>query len=415
MNNKTIIRLALAFVAVLVIVMVALLYASAPNPYTLIHYYGWFPGNWDYQDGGRGLPQISPGSQCGSTSGTHSHSASTPNDIAAVYWPVQGRYSSANNSVLSAHRSNISTAGVKAAILSYGQVGQPNLDLIQQIATQLYTGSSIRIALGIRNYSGRSYSKVQTDIRELLTRTQGKQYRVKYNTYVDNSNAYRPVFYLFAPDTQPGGCGEGIWGDWGCIFRADKRSWQPEPFIVLGHGATSFSSVTDNGFDGSYTYSPTVLHSAAYYNDRSNDAWATQDNWMYSAGVAPGYNARRSKNDYCRVRTPNGTGSFNEELTNARSAQPHFINVISFNEWNEGTQIEPAITNQNGWSNVYVRQPPSSCSNPPNPPDCGYQYIGYLGTTQYPTGSNIYLNVTRNTVGDSTLWTPRIAFLILNN
>jgi glycoprotein endo-alpha-1,2-mannosidase len=418
MNNRTTIKSLLAISAVLVFIAVALLFASAPNQYTLIHYYGWFPGNW-YVKGGTGTTapgqqNISPSNQCGSSVGTHQHSASIPNDIAAVYYPVRGKYSSSDTTLLNAHRDYITTAGVKAAILSYGQDGQPSLSLIQTIATQLYTSSSIRIAFGIRDYYGRKYWTVQTDIQELLSRTQGKQYRVKFNTYVDDSNTYRPVFYLYAPEGENGasrgGCGEDVpWGDWGCIFRQDERGWQPEPFIVLGHNAGSITRVIDNGFDGGYDYSPGVFHSASFYSDKSSNAW--DGNWMYSAGVAPGYNTRRSKNDACRVRTPNGTNSYTEELTNARSAQPHFINVISFNEWNEGSQIEPAQTNSSAWSGFYVKQAPPCTS----PPDCGYQYIGYLGTTQYPTGPNIYLNVTRNTIGDSSLWSPRTLFPIFNN
>jgi glycoprotein endo-alpha-1,2-mannosidase len=397
-------------------------FSESPHPNTVIFYYGWFPGNWNKQNAATGLPQLFPNNQCGTITSTHSHTASIPNDIASTYFPALGAYSTSTSSVLKAHRRKITLAGIKAVALSYGRNGQPSLDLIHTIYQRLTNRSVIRIAFAIRNYKPnpdgiqRTSETVKEDILNLLAQTggaTGKQYRVRFNNYIGSTN-FRPVFYVFAPNDPQGGCGPGggddNWGDWGCIFTAVSRGWQPEPFIVLGQNANTATNVKANGFDGGYDYSPAINHSAAFYAANADDAWNIDNNWMYSAGVAPGYNTNRSKNDSnCRSRNAD---EYSIELTNARAAGPHFIDVISFNEWNEGTQIEPAMTQRNAMSGIYVNNSQALCGNPS---DCGYQYLGYQGTMDYPTGPNIYLNVTADFIGRTTLWNPRKPVEVLGN
>lgn len=410
------------FLVILISLLCVTVCADSPHPNTVIFYYGWFPGNWNKQDAATGLPQLAPDNQCRTVSSTHSHSASIPNDIASSFFPAIGPYSTSTRSVLKAHRKKITAAGIKAVALSYGRNAPPSLDLIQSIYDRLTKRSALRIAFAIRNYQPnpdgvlRTSETVKEDIINLLARTggaSGKQYRVRFNNYI-GSNNFRPVFYLFAPNNPQGGCGPGggddNWGDWGCIFTAVNRGWQSEPFIVLGQNASTTTNVKANGFDGGYDYSPAINHTAAFFTANADDAWNVDNNWMYSAGVAPGYNTKRSKNDTgCRPRNP---VEYSTELVNARTAGPHFINVISFNEWNEGTQIEPATTQNNAMSGIYVNNSATPCGTPS---DCGFQYLGYQGTTQYPSGSNIYLSVTSDFIGQSTLWNPRNPVDVLDN
>jgi hypothetical protein len=380
--------------------------AAPPNQYVHVYYYGWYPGNWNRADSKTGkvtpTSQITPSTQCATImSGTHSHNTQTANDISASYYPVEGRYSVSNTTTLAHHRSDINQTGAKAVILSYGQGGNPTLGSITTIANNLSQSSPLRMAFAIRNYSNRDFASVQDDIKALRGATRRKQYKIKKKTWVDRRDVFRPVFYLFAPNDAPldGGCGESVpWGDWGCIFKPGNRGWD-RPFVVLGHNATA-TRLTDNGFDGFYGYSPAVRQTAQFYIDQVADAQAA--NALYSAGISPGYNTKRTKDDFCLPRNPE---AYAAELTEAANAGPDFISVISFNEWNEGTQIEPAQTQGNAFSNVKV-----GCSG--GNLDCNYEYIGYQGGGSYSTGSDIYLNVTRDFIGDSTLWSPEVPAVV---
>lgn len=78
-------------------------------------------------------------------------------------------------------------------------------------------------------------------------------------------------------------------------------------------------------------------------------------------------------------------------------AQPHFISVVSFNEWGEGSQIEPAKTNS-------TTAKSGTISPDMAPFTQFFEYLGYKGSSSnYP---NLYLDVTDNQIGAGT-WSPR--------
>ncbi len=165
--------------------------------------------------------------------------------------------------------------------------------------------------------------------------------------------------------------------------------------------------INDAGFDGFYNYSPATAQPQSYYTNLTNQAWNNPEPFIYSAGVSPGYNTWRTKNDACLERN---VSRFRTQLDRAKAPEPHFISVISFNEWGEGTQIEPAITQANGISGVYVakKSNPANC-NAQDPPDCSYQYLGYVGDATNPTSSTVYLQINATKVGFQK-WEPRIPF-----
>lgn len=252
------------------------------------------------------------------------------------------------------------------------------------------------MAFAIRDYTGRTAVSVSQDVLNLFNQVNPTQrYQILYPTWVDSRNHYRSVFYIFNAIGSP--------SNWGDFFLPGKSFRQNNKFVVLALNASA-TQINAYGFDGTYNYTPAQSKTYnAFYKPKSDEAWAGFGPglpWIFSAGVSPGYNTHRSKGDgNCKHRSQIG---YETELSEARKARPHFISVISFNEWGEGTQIEPARTRSKSGK--------SGITSPDVFPFAkAFKYLGYKGTTSnYP---NLYLDITDNEVGPGK-WSPRQQFAV---
>jgi hypothetical protein len=415
---------------------------ASTNPYTHVYYYAWYPDQFTNHPAGKVdcyKPFPLPGSgqcptPCSKSSGcgcdaTHDHLGFSAKDLGSVFWPAIANplgnppmYDSTATATINTHGDQILSSGAKSAIISYGgpaSAALPSLATVSKIAN-IFGPKGIRLSFAFRNYSGRDAicsddgKCVQEDMKRLALGSSpavspSYQYKVQYDTLQDQTGVPRPVFYIFAAPGLPGGCGPnpntGVPGGWWCAFLNLPNSFREQyRFIVLG-GSASLSYARDEGFDGFYNYSPATRQSSDYYKMLADQAW--NNKLIYSAGVSPGYNTMRTKHDACLPRNP---PAYRTQLTNAALAKPHFISIVSFNEWGEGTQIEPATTNSNGKSGVFVAGKSTGCTAT-DPEDCGYQYLGYVGDSTNPSSPTIYLNITNTKVG-ANKWSPRKLFTV---
>jgi len=381
----------LFYIVLISIICVGTTVFAAANNYSHIYYYGWYDGVWDKQNGHLGQPTLS--NNCANfTTQSHYHPGVASNDIYTAFWPDQGPYDSGNSAAIDVHRGNIMNAGIKAVIISYGEATQPDLTRVSLIANRLtFNSAFLRMAFAIRDYTNRDENTVATDILNLKSAVpQAQRYQVLYQTWVDQRSNYRPVFYLY--NAVQSCCT----ANWGAKFAPGQPFRQNNNFIVLGMNASAMQ-ISSFGFDGTYNYSPAQIKTySAFYQPQSVAAWG--GNWIFSAGVSPGYNTERSKADgNCKQRSQSG---YQSELADARLAQPHFISVVSFNEWGEGSQIEPAKTD--------ATTAKSGITSPDKDPFTNFfQYLGYKGTSSnYP---NLYLDITDNYIGPGK-WSPQVQF-----
>jgi hypothetical protein len=85
--------------------------------------------------------------------------------------------------------------------------------------------------------------------------------------------------------------------------------------------------------------------------DAYNQAHHTQKIW--AAGVLPGYDDTRipgRKGTYVVQR--NNGATYQASWTGALSSNPDWITITSFNEWYEGSMIEPSVTYHNLYLNI---------------------------------------------------------------
>jgi hypothetical protein len=97
------------------------------------------------------------------------------------------------------------------------------------------------------------------------------------------------------------------------------------------------------GFDGVYTYD-IVVYGGGKFGRLCAQARAVR--LLCAPSVGPGYDARRGSGDPVVKPRRNGA-TYDSMWKMAIAAHPDRVTITSYNEWHEGTQIEPASSGLN--------------------------------------------------------------------
>ena len=101
----------------------------------------------------------------------------------------------------------------------------------------------------------------------------------------------------------------------------------------------------DGGFDGFYTYFATdgFTYGSTIRHWGTLAAWAREHKKLFVPCVAPGYIDTRIRPWNGRNTREREGGSYYDRMWGAAlEVSPAYVAITSFNEWHEGTQIEPA-------------------------------------------------------------------------
>ena len=106
------------------------------------------------------------------------------------------------------------------------------------------------------------------------------------------------------------------------------------------------NEIVNAGFDGFYTYFGTngFTYGSTWKNWPDLSSFAKSKSMLFIPSVGPGYIDTE-------VRPWNGKNTrqrlngkyYTEAFDNAINSGPPMLSITSFNEWHEGTQIEPAV------------------------------------------------------------------------
>ena len=140
--------------------------------------------------------------------------------------------------------------------------------------------------------------------------------------------------------------------DWAEIFKKDGKSTVRGTeldgiFIGLLVEQKHKSELVSAGFDGFYTYFGTngFTYGSTWKNWPDLSSFAKSNDMVFIPSVGPGYIDTE-------VRPWNGKNTrqrlngkyYIESFDNAIKSGPQMLSITSFNEWHEGTQIEPAVS-----------------------------------------------------------------------
>jgi hypothetical protein len=225
--------------------------------------------------------------------------------LSTPYYPSRGLYSSSNAKLVSAQMREIADAGVGTVIVSWWGFDSPEHDrllMVEEAATRY----GLEVAIHVEPYRSRTPANAAEDIGRLHREGGFTDFYV-YDADRDSAGEWQEAL---APLT-----GVRIWGHTTLVGRAKL-----------------------SGFDGLYTYD-VVTWSGALFKRLCAQAHAA--GLLCAPSVGPGYDARLATHHEV-IRPRNDGRTYDRMWKTALRAGADVVTITSYNEWQEGTQIEPA-------------------------------------------------------------------------
>ena len=239
-----------------------------------------------------------------------------PADIAANYYPQRGVYSNSDPSVNGAQMTEMARAGIDLAVTSWwgrGSFEDRQLPGVLRAAS----AAGLRVAVHLEPYVGRSLATIAEDVAYL--RRLGIRDVWMYNAQGFAASAWAPVRAAMGSDV-----------------RVMAQSGNPTQMKSGDFAAYAQAA----GFDGIYTYDAVRFAPSEF---TAVCASARLNNLLCSASVSPGYVANRLKPNDTQLVARNGGARYDDTWLGAIDAGSDIVSITSYNEWHEGTQIEPAV------------------------------------------------------------------------
>ena len=270
-------------------------HGPTPSPRVGIFYYPWFAtpgmdGHYAHWQQAGGTPPVS---------------------LSSAFYPARGPYSSADTRVVGEQMREIAASGIGTVITSWWGRGSFEDRRLPEVieAAQL---NGLAVAAHLEPYRGRTVVSTEADIREL--RALGVS-----------------DFYVWDSSSLP----DAEWAELNERLR-DVRVF----------ANTNLPGKAAAGrFDGLYTYD-VLLFGGTLFPRLCRQARLL--GLLCAPSVGPGYDARRATGD-SRVRSRRNGATYDSMWRGALRADADLVTITSYNEWHEGTQIEPARAGRLGY------------------------------------------------------------------
>ncbi len=226
--------------------------------------------------------------------------------LSSLILPLRGLYSSSDTLVIAQQMDEIRAAGIdEIAISWWGQNSPEDIRLPEVVVAAQSDG--ISVAVHLEPYAGRTVASTVTDLVYL------RRYGIR-------------TFYVYGPLDLP----IADWVAAKAALHADGSTLFAQTALV---GAAAAA-----GFDGVYTYD-IVVYGGGKVARLCKEAHAVK--LLCAPSVGPGYDARRGSGDPTVKSRRNGA-TYDSMWKTAIQAGADRVTITSYNEWHEGTQIEPA-------------------------------------------------------------------------
>lgn len=218
-----------------------------------------------------------------------------------------------------------------AAVLAYSAALQQAQNY--HFASTIYFESDAPALQGLNN--------IVSQLRYIITTYSGSRYFFHWNG--------KPVIFFW----DPFGNGRSL-----SLWATVRQLVDPHNATIWSAEGTSLNALSV--FDGIH------LFSAAYWGIQHNDINAVDQGFraeidaynrqyhthkIWAAGVFPGFNDTKVPGRKGTFIVPRNNGAtYNMSWNGALSSNPDWITVTSFNEWFEGSMLEPSVT----YGNLYL-------------------------------------------------------------
>lgn len=259
----------------------------------------------------------------------------TTDNIACNFYPELGLYSSNSRETIKKHMDMHVRA--KAGVLSVTWWGEadyknPSVPIILDEAEK----AGLKICFHIEPYPNRNAETFLQNIKYIVDNfgrhpafytTKGKPMFFVYDSYLIENEEWARLFDKDGDLSVRGTGYDGI-------------------YIGLALKKESLKDISQSHFDGFYTY-----FASTGFTEGSDPAswkymqeWATDNNKIFIPSVGPGYIDTRIRPWNTSTTRDREDGKYYDNMYKAAiECGAPYISITSFNEWHEGTQIEPAI------------------------------------------------------------------------
>ncbi|WP_460733518.1 glycoside hydrolase family 99 protein [Lysobacter tyrosinilyticus] len=258
-------------------------------------------------------------------------------DIAANFYPQLGEYSSADPAVVERHMAMIARARIGVIAVTWLGADDPSFRSVDTILAAA-NRHHIKVCFQIEPRVRKTARSTAEAIGELIGRYGSNP------AFYRNPDSGRPLFFVYDSYVIPA-------QEWAEVLgKPGAHSIRGTPFdadvlgLWVGPGEHAFFETS--GFDGIYTY----FASRGFSWGSTPEHWPELQRWAAERGklfvpsVGPGYIDTRVRPWNAKNTKDRGAGSYYDGMFEAAIASgAPFVGVTSFNEWHEGTQIEPAV------------------------------------------------------------------------
>jgi glycoprotein endo-alpha-1,2-mannosidase len=318
-------------------------------------YYGWYAnpdtdGHWSHWDHSVML-------RGGGSGAAHT----PPDDIGATFYPAAGLYSSNSPDAAARHMRELKRAGVGVAALSWWGVRQTpdkQVGMILDAAAK----EGLRVCFHIEPFPGRSAATMGEAVAHIVGTWGGHIAFYRHNG--------KPFFYVYDSYLLPA-------EEWAALLKPDgantiRNTANDSLMIGLWVKEGDGKALVQGGFDGFYTYFATdgftYGSTSAHWPEMAR--FARANDMLFIPSVGPGYDDTRIRPWNGENTRARGRGAYYDRMfAAALEAAPDMISITSYNEWHEGTQVEPAA--------------PKSAANSVYPDYEGLEPYWYLDRTRH--------------------------------
>jgi Glycosyl hydrolase family 99 len=227
-----------------------------------------------------------------------------PFDVASAFFPARGAYSSGDPRVLRAQMRDVASAHVDEVVSSWWGWGSPEDHRLPEVV-RAAGRARLTVAVQLEPYPGRSVATIGSDLQHL----RGLGIR---DVYVYRADDYTPEQWAMLNIRLSGMR----------VFGQTNR---------VGFAARA-------GFTGFYTYD-ILLYGGDKFGRFCEQAHAR--GLLCAPSVGPGYEAYPVNGDP-RTKPRDEGATYDSMWRAAIGAGADLVTITSYNEWGEGTQIEPA-------------------------------------------------------------------------
>lgn len=281
-----------------------------------------------------------------------------PDDIGANFYPQLGPYSSHDPDVIYKHMAQMHKASVGVCVVSWyppGQADNEGKEPDSLIPKLLDTAAlyKIKIAFHVEPYKDRSPTNWRENIKYILKKY--GSHESFYRHYDKKKKKSLPLYYIYDSYNVPA-------DGWAQIFQPNgaitvRNTELDGIFIGLLVERQHKSDLVRAGFDGFYSYFATnrFSYGSTWGHWREIMKFAKERNKIFIPSVGPGYIDTRIRPWNAKNIRNRDNGTYYMSASKfASDIRPDFLSITSFNEWHEGTQIEPAVRKKVGTDLYYL-------------------------------------------------------------